>query len=703
MRKLLAHTTLIIFSLLFFSTIVSCKNSGRFFYLTEHIQYLETPDDYDIYDIKRHSIDFVPMFKNQRENFSKVMTGENTYLWLKIEFVVPSNLKFRDIALYIPQLHSASRVYINGNFVRQYGNFPPNEQAAGFQSQVFLIAKENIDPVNVNTIYIQCWPGIFGSLLGEVCIGTQEELQIKSDRATFHNSRIILCFAGILLILFFLYIFLYYVIKRFETNKEYLYFALSLLYTIHFLVPFFLPEISWIQPNYISYLTILKFFGGFGAVATIYFANSFILTYINYKPTIKNTTPRLVLFLISTIGIFLIPSYKSFLKLFIIFISIDLLQFLITIPEIIKALLHKNNKYHAKLLLLGFSPVILTLILDVALRVIFDDKASPFYTLYGWQITIIIFLTFLLVRFSRYYVHNGDLKNQLEDINTHLEDLVAIRTKELSDANYKLSVGLETVSHVQKNFLPPEFKTFKGWDIAAYYKPLDNEVSGDLYDYFYSNEKLEGVGLFDVSGHGISAGLMTILAKGIISQEFLAGTIQEEPLSSIFEKINKNYIKEKVNVENYITGVLFRFEDFNEQDVCSVELSNAGHPYPLFYSSEKNSVTELKHSDNSKQYGFLGIDGLKVSFPSIYFASQINDIIVCYTDGVTEAQNSEGETFSKNRIASILEKNKNKSAEFIRNAIHNEWKSFVNEEKIDDDVSFIVMKRINSKDYIEEI
>ena len=67
-----------------------------------------------------------------------------------------------------------------------------------------------------------------------------------------------------------------------------------------------------------------------------------------------------------------------------------------------------------------------------------------------------IFLFKLMKQFGSIYIHNSKLKDQLQEFNQNLEQVVAMRTKELSDANYVLSKGLQTVSHVQKNFLPPE-------------------------------------------------------------------------------------------------------------------------------------------------------------------------------------------------------------------------------------------------------
>ena len=210
------------------------------------------------------------------------------------------------------------------------------------------------------------------------------------------------------------------------------------------------------------------------------------------------------------------------------------------------------------------------------------------------------------------------------------------------------------------------------------------------------------MGIFDVSGHGIPAGLMTILAKSIISQHFINGMNQDESISNVLKDINKSYIKEKVNVENYITGLLFRFSEFNKKDICSVEFANAGHPYPLFYSAENNTITELKQ-DEQKQYGILGVEGLDVSFPPVSFRAAQNDIIICYTDGLTDCLNHKGEDFGKERIIQTAQRYHNESAIMIMNRIMDKFQDFIGNEKISDDITLMVLKRVNSKDYIEEI
>ena len=490
--------------------------------------------------------------------------------------------------------------------------------------------------------------------------------------------------------------------KKDENKNVYLFFALLNLFTVHFLLPFFISEVSWAKPRWFSYNLIIKYFLYGGASATCFFANSFITAYLRKKDTLPIIITRLALFLIPVIWTFTLKTPKQLNFMMPIAIVFCILQFIFSIPRLINSIIHKKTRISTINLIIGFSPVLAGLIFDLIFKVGNVNSSLPYMTIYGWQVTSYVFLASLLLRFGKMYKHNSELNTQLSEFNTHLEEVVALRTKELSEANFVLSKGLETVAHVQKNFLPVKNKMFRGWELSISYNALDSNVSGDLYDYYFTEGILDGLGIFDVSGHGIPAGLMTILAKSIISQHFITGKTQEEPLSNVLEDINRSYIKEKVNVENYITGLLFRFSEFNSKDVCSVEFANAGHPYPLLYSAAEDTVIELK-SEEEKQYGILGVEGLEVSFPPINFRAAKDDVIVCYTDGLTDCTNLNGEDFTKERIIKIIQQYHNESAIMIMNRIMDKLTDFLGSAKFSDDVTVIVLKRVNSKEYIEEI
>ena len=691
---------LILTSLLF----SSCSRGPKYsrYDVSNFISYLETPPEYNLGQVLPHTSDFKTLTRKDMKNLNNLIQKDGNFIWLKIQFFIPDELKDKDLGLYIGYIRGADQLFMNNNGIRQYGNFEPSKSSAGFITQYFMFPKSTVYRNSLNTIYIRIWPGAFGSIASKIFIGEQADIYKSAERATFFNSKITISFAGTMLIFFFIYLFLYLVMSHYENRNVYLFFALLNLYTICFLLPFFISEVSWAKPFWFSYSMMVKLFFYGGAFSTIYFASSFIIAFLRKKDSLPVIITRLALLIIPILCSLFIKSDKTLHNFMPVPIIFGAIQFSFSIPLLIKSLMNRKTRTNSIFLLLGFVPVIFCIILDLILKVGDVNPNLPYLTLYGWQVTLLIFLGSLLLRFGNMYKRNTELNTQLSEFNNQLEDVVAMRTKELSEANYVLSKGLETVAHVQKNFLPQRNKTFRGWDLAISYTALDSNVSGDLYDYYFTGPILDGLGIFDVSGHGIPAGLMTILAKGIISQHFITGRLQSESLSDVLVDINNSYIKEKVNVENYITGLLFRFSEFNKKDVCSIEFANAGHPYPLMYVAEKDDVVELRPTDE-KQYGILGVEGLDVSFPPVNIRASKNDILVCFTDGLTDAMNKNGKEFNKDQIISLIKKHHNENPSMILNRIMDAMYDFIGKQPITDDITVIVLKRTDSKEYIEEI
>ena len=696
----------IIILFLSFFTLFSCKKHKPVFHrqdVSNNIFFLETPVDASIGYVMQNSANFTELKKEYRSNLNRALKNPYNLLWLKIDFVPDAEFKDKTIALYISQLQSSSWLWCNGNSIRKYGSIPPHEISCGTVSHFFMFQKPIINYEGNNTIYIQVWPGPLGMISNTVFIGEQQDVFTLSERHTFFNAKITIAFMTIMLLIFVLYLLLYFVLRKNTHTHVYLYYSLLSLFTSFFLIPFCISEISWAIPPFIPYFLIIKICLNISAQVTVFFANSFMLSYLKIKIPKKILYLRVLFIIIPSIVILCIPNYKT-LSSFIPFqLFFCMLDFFICTPKLIKSFLHKNKKTDSLKLTIGFMPVLICVLGDIVIRGMMKIDTIPYITLYGWQITIYIFLFYLVQEFGTTFVHNLQLKSQVEHLNTNLEEIVEMRTKELSEANYVLSQGLESAAQVQKNVLPPKEKMFKGWDFSAFYRPLDNNVSGDLYDFYYTEEKLDGIGIFDVSGHGITAGLMTILSKGIISQHFISGLEQNISLTKVLEEINETYIKEKVNVDNYITGLLFKFSDFDSDDICHVQLVNAGHPYPILYDSKNQKISEQKYENQNEQYGIIGIEGLDVSFPTVNFDVSINDVIVCFTDGITEATNLNNEDFTKDRIIEIVKNNAELSSREIGQKIMAKLESFTEGTTIDDDITLIVLKRNNSRNFIEGI
>lgn len=698
-------------SLLFIAILTSlftaCKSQKQKPYrqdVSDKIFYLETPVDASYGYVMQNNQFFKPLPKENRSNLNKLLQDSKNLLWLRISFTVDEPLKNKMIALYISQLHSSAWLWCNGNSIRKYGSTPPHEVSCGTVAQYYMFPIQIINYEGDNTIYIQVWPGPYGAISNTIFLGEQPYIFNLAERHTFFKAKISIAFFTIMMLIFFLYLLLYFVLRKSMDTKVYLFYSLISLFTAFFLTPFCISEISWAIPSFMSFLMFLKLFLNISAFVTVHFANSFMLSYLHITISKRSKIIRFFLIAIPSLIVLLAPNYEMLSKLLPVQLFFIFLDFVICTPRLIIAFKDKEKFNDSLKLLLGFMPVLISVIADVIIRTIFKIDTLPFLTIYGWQISIYIFLFYLVQDFGNTYVYNILLRNQVEELNTNLEQIVAMRTKELSEANYVLSRGLESVAQVQKNFLPPKEHLFKGWDFSVYFRPLDNNVSGDLYDYYYTNERLDGFGIFDVSGHGIPAGLMTILSKGIISQHFIGGIEQKLSLTQVLKEINDTYIKEKVDVDNYITGLLFRFSDLDKKkDICTAEVANAGHPYPLFYNAKQNTVEELKYPKQEKQFGIIGVEGLEISFPTITFTVNTNDIILCFTDGLTEATNKKNEEFSKERVIKLLQENAHLNSSEIVQKIIESFSDFTKASDIHDDITLIVLKRNSSKNFLEGI
>jgi len=122
----------------------------------------------------------------------------------------------------------------------------------------------------------------------------------------------------------------------------------------------------------------------------------------------------------------------------------------------------------------------------------------------------------------------------------------------------------------------------------------------------------------------------------------------------------------------------------------TIEFARAGHVPSLYFSRKENKAVYFKN----KGLGLGIIRGNK--FKEYIQQSSINyrteDILVLYTDGITEAQNDDNEEFGYDRLSNLIEVNKDNSAEVIQEKIIDELYKFCNNEHLEDDYSLVVVK-----------
>jgi hypothetical protein len=232
---------------------------------------------------------------------------------------------------------------------------------------------------------------------------------------------------------------------------------------------------------------------------------------------------------------------------------------------------------------------------------------------------------------------------------------------------------LEAGRAVQEALTPNHAPQVAGWDVWLFTRSA-NDVGGDLVDYLRLQQDRTLVALGDVAGKGLSAALL--MAK-------LQATIRA--LAPEFDSLAA--VVEKVNHILYRDGLPNRFATLVLLDVCAggrVRLVNAGHMPPLRID---DALEELPR-------GGIAL-GLR---PTGGYTEQETmlargDILVVYSDGVTEAMNGRLEFFGDDRLRAVLAGAAGSSAEQTGSALVAAVDAFVGDARPHDDLSLVVLRR----------
>ena len=238
-------------------------------------------------------------------------------------------------------------------------------------------------------------------------------------------------------------------------------------------------------------------------------------------------------------------------------------------------------------------------------------------------------------------------------------------------------------STVQNSFFKHNEIPYKGWYIVCYNKAMAG-VSGDFYDLYDEDGNLEGLGIFDVSGHGISSGLVTMLVKNIINSEFYKGI--KDDLKTVLQKINYRVIHEKGGVENYLTGILARITGNN------IDLVMAAHPLPIVFNA-KNQTLEYLDNGSQVTFGAIGMENVPSSYSEYYLHMNSGDELFFYTDGITDAINYSREAFGKERLLKSVKRNIDRPIDTQINCIISDVQTFTKGMSQNDDITLVILKK----------
>ena len=243
------------------------------------------------------------------------------------------------------------------------------------------------------------------------------------------------------------------------------------------------------------------------------------------------------------------------------------------------------------------------------------------------------------------------------------------------DQIHALENDLELAAKVQRQLLPGYIPSLPGIQIAVHAEPA-RIVGGDYYDFFQNNSGSgQGIALADVMGKGLPA---SILMSNLQASLRILGP-EHDKLNDLAARLNELF-RYNLTLIRFISMFLVKIDiDSGIMYYC-----NAGHNPPLWWHAAAGSIKWLEPTGPA-----IGLThDPEYTSKTLHLGS--GDLILLYTDGLTEARNANGEEFGEHRLASYIKDHISESLDNLLSGLRNTAASFAG--GFQDDVTMLILK-----------
>jgi serine phosphatase RsbU (regulator of sigma subunit) len=289
-------------------------------------------------------------------------------------------------------------------------------------------------------------------------------------------------------------------------------------------------------------------------------------------------------------------------------------------------------------------------------------------------------LLYATVRMLSARLRESDLK-MIEDLQRKNEELArAYRELEAAQAalveKERLERELELARGIQQGILPDICPKMPGFACAARYRAAYH-VGGDFYDLIPLDGRRVGLVMADVSGKGMAAALFMALARSLIRAEAQRMASPQETLLRV------NRLLLDMSRASMFVTVFYGVLDLAHGKLC---YARAGHDYPLLFRSSAGKSQ------------FLGGAGIvlgmldTIELEEVEVDLDTGDLLVLYTDGITEANTPEGELFGPERLREVIQSAGSQSAQGVCDLLFRQVDLFQQGGDQHDDMAVLVAK-----------
>ena len=276
----------------------------------------------------------------------------------------------------------------------------------------------------------------------------------------------------------------------------------------------------------------------------------------------------------------------------------------------------------------------------------------------------------------------GDLADSFNSMTASVEGLLHAKAEK-----ERLEQELRIARQIQMSLLPQGPLRLEGLCVTAHCEAA-REVGGDYYDYFTLGDKRVGIIIADVAGKGTSAALYMAELKGLMLS-----------LSQLHASPRELLIRANRIIAQHLDARSFITMTYAVVDLCArtFTYARAGH-CPLIYLPGGRGKGEGGSVQVQVPDGLvLGLkidDGQRFDslLEQVTIPLGVGDVVLLFTDGVTEAMNADGEPFGEERLAALVSEHGELPFEELRERILREIRAFVGNTGLHDDLTLVLLK-----------
>ena len=265
------------------------------------------------------------------------------------------------------------------------------------------------------------------------------------------------------------------------------------------------------------------------------------------------------------------------------------------------------------------------------------------------------------------------MRNHVETFLEHLK-----KSEAESGIQRAMRRDIEGAKDVQQAFFPPRSLSIPCISCETFYQPAHG-IGGDYYDLLSLPDGRWGIAIGDVSGKGIGAALLMASLQASLRAQALRPHLD---LSTLIGDVNR-LVHESSPADFYATLMYAEYEPATRV----LNYVNAGHIAPIVVRL-RNDSCELYHLNSECPPVGISADS---EFTTTTFQFEMGDVLVAYTDGITEAENRQSELWGEERLEDLLRSHGRETPEQIITSILDEVSAFAAGQAQRDDVTLVVM------------